>query len=200
MRIIFFAVLVVCASCTTPAVIVKKNVNIQRLGIYFDTSDQTFDLIGDRVESDLDLYIKNYNATPGHKFVLYRASAADSSSIRVKILTTQLVSPGQQAAGVFVTMAGLSLPFVMVSAGAPIYVFFYYFPRVKSVAELSLSPDIQGQANSRKEVILSSPGFLLPPDKQVQRHVIFLNQFLSRMVSQIEKQTARSKPSSYASH
>lgn len=106
----------------------------------------------------------------------------------IKLVGTELVKPGQQTAGVIVTVVGLTLPFVMISSGAPFFLGFYYFPQVRSLTELSLSSDISGPSQAPRNFILSSPGFLISSEKQIEKHVISFDRFLLQLVKQIEKQ------------
>jgi hypothetical protein len=61
------------------------------------------------------------------------------------------------------------------------------------MTELSLSNDIAQAGNSPKPFLLTSPGFLKSPEKQVEKHVISFDNFLNILVSQIEKQAMTSK-------
>ena len=190
--------LVLCASCATPSVIVRQNAHIERLGIYLEAGEHAIPLVGNQFGTALDNFIETYNATPGRPFVLFRAQANDSSTLRIKLLTTRLVSPGDQTAGVLVSMAGLSLPFIMAAAEVPIVIFFYYFPNVKSMTELSLSEDINGATQLRREFILASPGFLKSPERQIEKHTVSFDRFLKLLVTQVARQTARKKMNAVA--
>jgi len=193
MKKIGIVVFILCCGCTGPSVLIKKNIVIQKLGIYLEAGNQSTPLIQNAFDYQLGEFIETYNATPGHKFQLYRASASDSSTLTIKLVASRLVSSGQQTAGVLVSLVGLSLPFVMASAGAPLYIFFYYFPNVKSMTELSLSNDIAQAGNVRKPFLLTSSGFLRSPEKQVEKHVISFANFLNALVSRIEKQSKTPK-------
>lgn len=195
MKKIAIVVFILCCGCAGPSVVIKKNIVIQKLGIYLEAGYQSFPLIQRSFDLQVNEFITKYNATPGHKFQLFRANASDSSTLIIKLVASQLVSPGQQTAGVLVSLVGLSLPFVMVSAGAPLYIFFYYFPDVKSMTELSLSKDIAQEGYVPKPFVLSSPGFLKSPEKQVAKHVIYFDKFLSNLIAQIEKQSKPRKKS-----
>lgn len=198
MKKITLALLVLCVACTAPSVLVKQNASIHKLGIHFEPGEQSIPLIAEQFEDDLYRFIALHNSKPGRKFELYRATATDSASLRIKLVGTQLVSPGAQTTGVFVTLIGLSLPIIMASSGAPIFVGFYYFPQTKSLTELSLSSDINGSPEPKREFILSSPGFLMSPEKQIDKHVVSFGRMLTLLVSQIEKQTAMKKANAYA--
>lgn len=198
MKKLFLALLVLCASCVTPSVIVRQNTHIERLGIYLETGEHAIPIISNQFDTALDDFIETHNATPVRPFELFRAQANDSSTLRIKLLATRFVSPGDQTAGVFVSVAGLSLPFIMLAADLPILIFFYYFPKVKSIAELSLSEDINGETQLKKETILTSPGFLKSPEKQVKAHAVSFDRFLKLLVTQVARQTARKKANTVA--
>ncbi|MEJ7643308.1 MAG: hypothetical protein WKF87_01820 [Chryseolinea sp.] len=179
-----------CFSCSTPVVVVKKNAPIEKLGIYFEATAQATPVIAAQFHSDLDTFISRYNSQPGRKFELFRASFDDASTLRIKLYTTRMVNPGQQVAGVVVSAIGLALPFVLAGAGSPYYVFFYHFPKVKSITELSLSPDINEAPGSRLFTLMS-PGFLKSQPKQLEKHADYFYRMLTKLVLEIEKQSLR---------
>lgn len=193
MKKLLLALLVLCASCAAPSVIVRQDAYIERLGIYLEAGPHAIPFVSNQFDQAVDNFIQSYNATPNRSFELFRAHANDSSTLRIKLVATRLVSPGEQTAGVLVSMVGLSLPFVMISANVPIILFFYYFPNVRSMTELSLSEDINGAATRSKEFMLSSPGFLKSPENQIKKHTVSFNSLLKVIVAQIAKQTARKK-------
>ena len=93
---------------------------------------------------------------------------------------------------------GFSLPFVMISGGAPFYVAFWYFPKAKSMTEFSLSPDINGSPQAKSQFLLESPGFLKSPENQINTHVEYFGRFIGNLVSQVEKQLPKSNAPGYA--
>lgn len=105
-------------------------------------------------------------------------------------MATRMVSEGDQVAGAVVSVIGISVPFVMIAANAPIIVFFCYFPQVRSLTELSLSEDINGLQTPRREFVLSSPGFLKSPETQLRKHALSFDHMLAVLISQIEKQVS----------
>jgi hypothetical protein len=185
------ALLMLCASCATPSVIVRQNAHIERLGIYLETGEHAIPIVTNQFDMTLDNYIEAHNAKPRRPFELFRAQANDSSTLRIKLITTQFVSRGDQTAGVLVSMAGLSLPFLMAAADSPIVVFFYYFPNVKSMTELSLSADINGSTQAYQESVLASPGFLKSPENQIKKHTVSFERFLKQLVIQVSRQTRK---------
>ncbi len=191
MRRILLAALIICSACSTPAVLVRKDVSIKRLGISFQAERTAIPSLAVNFEQSVNDFIAEYNSRPKRKFELYKASPTDSATLTIKLVATQLVSEGQQATGVLVSLAGFTLPIVMASAGAPIVLFFYYFPKVKSATELSLSKDIGDPARLKNDFVLASPGFLKSPDKQIEKHVIYFDKLLDNLVLQIEKQSIR---------
>ena len=193
-----FIVVIITTACSTPSVIVKKNVPIPRLGIYFERDVHANLYIAQQFESKLEQFLTTYNAKKDRKFLLYHAGATDSACLRIKLVTTRLVTPDQQTAGVLVSLMGFSLPFVMISGGAPFYVAFWYFPKAKSMTEFSLSPDINGSPQAKSQFLLESPGFLKSPENQINTHVEYFGRFIGNLVSQVEKQLPKSNAPGYA--
>lgn len=183
------------SACTTPVIVVKKNVDIQQLGIYLKADDPNLSFIAGDLHRAVDDFILRHNANSRRKFDVYKAEAKDSASLRVAVLTTKLVSPGQQVVGVVASAVGLSLPFVIASAGAPIIFGFYYFPRVRSLTELSVSPDLAVGNGAPRMFVYSSPGFLKSPERQIVKHGVYFNDFLKALVTQIERQAVKKKHS-----
>lgn len=198
MRIFVLATILLCSACATPSVLVRKNANIQKLGIYLEPGQHAAPIILEQFNDQLDGFIASHNSRSQRKFDLFRASRTDSSTLTIKLVATRMVSEGDQTTGVVVSLIGLSIPFMLISANAPIIVFFYYFPQVKSLTELSLSEDIEGAATPKREFVLSSPGFLKTPERQLEKHALSFNQMLLLLVSQIEKQVATKRVNSYA--
>lgn len=188
MRNLFLSVVLLCFGCASPSVVLKQGAKIERLGIYFDFGEQAPPLIAHQFDDKLDDFIARHNADPRRKFEVFRASANDSTTLRIKLVATRMVSPGDQTAGALVSVLGLALPIVLISAEAPIIIFFYYFPRVKSMTELSLSEDINQSNPPVRGYLLVSPGFLMPPEKQVTRHAISFDALLTSLLTQIERQ------------
>ena len=187
MRIVLVLSLL-CEACSAPSVLVRQNASFERLGIYFEPGEQSFPIIADKFDVALNDFIWTYNSNPKHRFELFRASATDSVTLRIKLVATRMVSRVDQTAGIVVSLIGLTVPFLLISAEAPIIIFFYYFPKVRSLTELSLSEDINGSTLPPGGFILSSPGFLKVPEKQMQKHVVYFDILLERLVNQIEKQ------------
>jgi len=81
----------------------------------------------------------------------------------------------------------------MASAGAEFFLFFYYFPDVRSMTEVSLSQDIDASAAKPLGMILASPGFLKSPGRQVNKHVIYFDKFLNKLIRQLSKEYVKKK-------
>lgn len=188
-------IVLICSACSSPTIAIKPNIPIQRLGLYLDADPMSFLYKG--LNKQMDDFIIRYNAKSGNRFVLYRASGKDSTTIRIKLVATRFVSPGEQSTGVVVSMIGLSLPVVLASSGAPFVVFFYYFPKTKSLTEVSVSPDINNMPVSPKQFIFSSPGFLMSPERQADKHVVYFERFLLALVKSVESQVKAPRRPSY---
>lgn len=198
MRILIIAAVLLCSACASPSVLVRKNITLHRLGIFLEPGDHAAPFIVQQFKNRLDDFIVKHNAAPANRLELFHASATDSSTLRIKLVGSRMVTPGQQTAGVMVSLLGLSIPFIMIGANAPIIVFFYYFPDVRSLTELSVSEDIRNESMPKREFILSSPGFLKSPERQLEKHAASFESMLSLLVRQITQQTTLRKANSYA--
>lgn len=188
-KLLFAAcLLLLCNACSSPIVVLKSNLSLQRIGVSFKRGEHSIALVADQLERTLDDFIIRYNASPKRKFELYKTAPGSPSSLTIELVATKLVSSGQQTAGVIVTMIGLSLPIIMASAGAEFVIFFWYFPDARSLTYISLSDDIADPVNGKKDFVLSSPGFLKSPERQIYKHSQAFDHVLLKLVSQFEKQ------------
>jgi hypothetical protein len=193
MKKLLILVLVV-TSCAPATVVLRDDARLETLNIYFENSDQTNPDVAESLDRHLDYFINNFNSQPGHAFDLVRVESPTSpSTLTIRLSGTQLVSKGQQTAGVFVSLVGLALPIIMVNAGSDFYFFFYYFPRVRSAAELSLSPDLSGSDQPYYPALVTSPGLLRSPEKQIGKHSLYFERFMMQLMKRIERDLEKKK-------
>jgi len=83
-------------------------------------------------------FVQEFNQQE-HPFKLVLADS-DTAAITLEIVKNSYVSSSQQALGVFVTVAGIITPILMIYAGAPVYVTFWYIPRNLTNLMISYSP------------------------------------------------------------
>src|SRR5688500_3297926 len=116
MKKLSLVILMLCVSYTTPSVIVRQNDHIERLGIYLESGEHDALLVTNQFDAALDNFIEAYNVRPDRPFELFRAQANDSSTLRIKLVTTRLVPQSDLTAALIVSIIGLSIPFMMVAA------------------------------------------------------------------------------------
>lgn len=116
---IWTLLLLMTTACGQPLLVVKPNAYIRNLGISFSAGQGANEKIIAVMENHLDDFIERYNAAPKRKFNLFRAFPSDSCSIRITVFETKLVGAGQQVAGVFVSLVGISVPLLLTSAVPP---------------------------------------------------------------------------------
>jgi hypothetical protein len=108
----------------------------------------------------------------------------------ISVKTFEPVTSGRSALGVFVTLVGMTAPILMASAGAPIVVFFWYFPKSESIAEIQFKAD-DGNAFSMHRIL--GPGFLKKEGTQLKQHHRGYKAFFIRMQRHYEKDLRRLK-------
>jgi hypothetical protein len=185
MRYFYFLAVIVFVSCSGPRLAIRKNPAITDLGVSVTYDLATPTPVQKNVEYNVDKFISDYNKD-SRRLRLYRTVNPDSSALAIHFLGTRLVSRGQQVTGVVVSIVGFSMPFILLSSGADFYFFFYYFPRVVSVTNFSLSPDINASAANPVQYIIHSPGFLKKQERQIEKHGPYFNKHLRRIMRDIE--------------
>lgn len=182
--LIVFALL--CCSCSTTRFALDKAANITEVGIYLKMDDNVPEAVQNMLLKSVDDFLVKQNRS-GSRIRAVESSDPRTATLTIHVFETNLVSEGQQVAGALVSLAGLSLPFVMIGAGAQFAVFFYYFPRATSIAELSLSNDIALNDNQPVPFQFSSPGFLKSKQRQIEKHGEFFTRSLTGFFIQMER-------------
>jgi hypothetical protein len=163
-------------------------VKLETLGIYIESDPGFLPQLQDGFENELNDFIEKYNASGSKSFLLKKSDNPATSSIRIRLMVTQLVTPSQQTTGIVVSVIGLVLPFVMIAAEAEFALAFWYFPHAKSLAEISLSDDINEPGQKPFQQVYSSPGFLKDSDQQIEKHISSFDKFLRLLVRQVKQQ------------
>jgi hypothetical protein len=183
---LFVGLCFLIASCATYQKLeLKPGTRIQMLHIDFQTDPSIPSYISNELNTSLDTFIKKYNSKR-NRFIIDRASDS-SNTLTIKVQGIQLVTAQQQTAGVLVSLIGFSLPFIMVTSGSKFYFVFWYFPRSSSISEITLSEDINGMQNKTIQRLVSAPGFLKSPEKQVVKHGKFFSKTLEGLMKELEK-------------
>lgn len=137
-------------------------------------------------QEKVDLFIEDYNSRYP-VFHLTNNDFQNEATLTIHIAENKLVSQNEQVLGVVASAVGLSLPFIMISAGSPIYVFFYYFPKDVSLTDVSLSDDINALPEGFVQRNFFNSGFLRSYEKQVSKHGDKFSDFLAVLVKELEK-------------
>lgn len=185
-KLFLFGTLLLLCSCAPNLFNLDKKTNVRAVGIHLTFDQSVPPEVQTTLANNLDGFVKRYNSE-SHLLKTFVSDKPDSSSITVYVLETRLVSKGQQWAGTAVSLAGLSLPFVMVASGAQFAIFFYYFPRVNSPAQLTISNDIALTDNTRIGYVFNSPGYLKSRDRQIERHGDLFQRQLNEIFRSMEK-------------
>lgn len=102
------------------------------------------------------------------------------------------VTSGQQVAGVLVSLLGLSTTVLVASSESPFIITFWYFPKTRSVTEVSVR---DGSSVQRKLHGIVSPGFLKTEETQLRQHASGYMSYFKTMGKFYEKRlkSARQK-------
>ena len=184
--LVFLLVTFFLVGCSSQKLVLKKGITLDTLRISLVFTPEVPDQIAAELDLQLSNFIIRHNAA-SKKMKILQVDGQEISDLQIRVLASALVTEQQQTAGVVVSMLGLSLPFIMASAGSEFVIFFWYFPKVNSVMELSLDPELNGGPLNPIHVNLSSPGFLKKPERQVAKHGIYFNDYLGRLVNGLQK-------------
>ncbi len=181
---LFFLVI----SCSTYQKLeLKPGSNTRNIHIDFQIDQSIPSYISNELNSRLDQFITDYNSRR-NRFKIDRESGS-LNTLTIKVQAVQLVTKQQQTAGVIVSLIGFSIPFVMVASGSRFYFVFWYFPRSSSISEITLSEDINGMRTKTIQRLVSSPGFLKSPERQVVKHGKHFSKALAQLLQELERST-----------
>jgi hypothetical protein len=174
------------ASCATTKFNLRPDTHIESLSICISYSDRVPEDVMSSFDQALSDFIFRYNNEP-HAFRLSFCDDANRSALLIDVKETILVSKERQVSSTFITLAGMSLPFIMMAAHTPVFLFFYSIPNDVSVINLQLSGDLTTAFYSFNGNITNS-GYLLSQEKQIRNHGIAFNNYLNGFLRQLEKQ------------
>lgn len=174
-------------SCSPYKLAFKPDARIETLHVFLEFHSVVPSEFQDELSKQLDDFIISYNSG-NHRFALMRDDELyDDKTLRIRVHASRLVDAKQNAAGVAVSVIGLSAPILMAAAGSDFVIAFWYFPKTISALEWQLSPDIDGSQISPQMHQFASPGFLKSPAKQVAKHGYYFNRLLGTRMKQLEK-------------
>jgi hypothetical protein len=176
------------ASCA-PAITYnfKPATKIDTLNLSLQSTTMVPTTVMEGFDSTLQAFIDKYNSEV-HPFKLTRVSDVTNNTIRINVLETKFVSSDKQTAGAVLSIMGLAMPFIMVAAEAPFFVFFYYFPQVVSLTEITFSPDMGNVPPEFAFRQYPSPGFLKSIEAQKSTHINrFGTTYLRQLMLDLER-------------
>ena len=181
-------------SCAVvPKFALQPDVEIETLSICVSYTEEVPVKVQENIDSTISVFVENFNTEP-HAFYLGPCEDYEKSALRIDINETHLVSKSAQWSSTILSLAGLTLPFIMIAADAPIYVFFYSFPNDVSLVDLSLSSDIGGSNMLLNRKVVNS-GYLMSEKRQILKHGVAFNNFLKQELSWIEKEYLKQEES-----
>ncbi|MGB3588262.1 MAG: hypothetical protein WBA23_17055 [Tunicatimonas sp.] len=164
---------------------------VQELGLCVTYGPRVTSEVRQHIDAELAMLIHQYNTEP-NRYRLQSCTNPETSSLRLHIQHTELVTSNKNTAGILVSAVGLTLvPIAMVAAELPFLLFFYYFPKDMSVIQASLSPDIGQTGRDRIERLCQSPGFLLKMEKQYDKHGVAFRNFVERILMEMEREESK---------
>ena len=179
--------IVLMYSCA-PTMKLAKNANPKTINVCINYSPDIDELSIEKYNLVLKEFMTKYNSK-SHSFKLESCANEDSSSLKINFTKNYLVSPGTQALGILVTVAG-ALTFASTlsssSKGRSSFImWFYYIPHNSTMATLKLSDDIDGV---KKPIIrgFSSLPFFGNINEQRIRQAKSFREFLRTIFNELE--------------
>lgn len=148
----------------------QNPLKLDTLQIYFTTGDSIPKAVKAAFSTQMVDLIKYYNSWDRRKFVLLGATESNPDVLTIKLTGLKLVEKGEQAAATAVTLVGLALPIAMVASGAELFVGFAYFPKTKSLYELTFPERITNNFSKTKFREVKTGSFLKNIDQQIEKH------------------------------
>jgi hypothetical protein len=189
-KIFFLLILTISVSCVSTRYNLRPDAQIETLSICISYSNNVPDTVRNSIEREITRFINKYNYEP-HEFRLSFCDDVYYSSLVIDVKGTVLVSTGRQITSTLITIAGISLPFILIAADAPIYIFFYTIPNDVSNINMNLSPDLTTKFMTYNMNVANS-GYLMSQEKQIRKHAVAFSTFLSGVLRQVEKEYLKS--------
>jgi hypothetical protein len=123
-------------------------------------------------------------ASATHPVRFVETTDEEDADMVITVVMFKPVTSGQSAAGFFISTLGLLTPILMASAEAPFYIFFYYFPKSQSMADVCVHYDNAHHLTSHR---LQGPGFLRSEENQLINHPRAYQEFFQRMQKHYNK-------------
>ena len=96
----------------------------------------------------------------------------------MNVLSTRLVDGKRRLYATIINVVGLSLPFIMIDAGAPIFIFFWSIPNDYSNINIFLSKDLSPRDTVYKKFV-TNKGYLISEKRQIRKHTKAFTKFLN---------------------
>ncbi len=184
--IIVVLIVVIFTRCT-PSPIFISNSDFESINLKLKIESTVDSAVSEILTEKFQNFIEAHNSKNGPFFLTNYETHYDRT-ISLHIIDNKLVKKNQQVAGVLVTAIGMALPIIMVNAGSPIFVGFYYIPQDKSIVNVYVSEDINGMNAPYLTTNFSNSGFLRSYDKQIVKHGKKFDEYLSLLVLNLEKE------------
>lgn len=192
LRLLFFGIFLLSSCSSTALLTLRPETSLEHLGIRIEETVSAPPAVVNNFRAILDDFIVIHNANPDKAFLLFHATPDDPETLTIRVLDARYVSPPQQITSVVVNVVLLAVPLTLLYMDLP-FIWYFVSPQAKTLTEISLSPDINGDTYNRLVFPFKSPGFLLPKERQIDRQNEFFHRQLTRLVDDLERQSVRQK-------
>jgi len=190
MKIKSFLVIVISlyflSSCKTVNYNLRSKIYIEDLNIRVKYDSLVPDTIKKTFDNKLNDLIEKRNSEY-HKFRLVSVEDTNVRSLVFYVKDNKLVSNSTQVISSVITILGISMPVLLISAQSPIIIFFYFIPKDVSNIDLRLSKDLTYSKLTHKRRVVNS-GYLRNRNKQIFKHGEAFSKLVEIELDVFEKQ------------
>ncbi len=186
MRKLFYLFLSVLlfSGCVSQKLTIKNDVLPEKLGINIENNAGISDEDWQYFELATDSFIQYYNNT-NSAIKLYKTHK-DNNAIMLNFMRNEYVTKDKQILGVFVTLAGIATPFVLIAAQAPFWIAFWYLPKNVTIINKSLTVDLNPENKIITTQIRTGHGFKNLNAQKIRQRDAYFN-YLKNLIAEIDK-------------
>ncbi len=151
----FFVVIALfcCVGCATIKIDKESAQKLNEVTVSYQVSPMVPLHLQPKIDSTILEAINKFNSKSPN--LTGRYIYREKADINFYLEGAKFKKPIHNLWGVLISATGLSLPFIMVGAQQPYYIFFYYWPMDKFPTIVNYASSLTGTADKQKEEVLT---------------------------------------------